>query len=76
MVFFQDGRRVRQSTGTSNRRLAQKIFDETKAQVVVGTFRPQLELKTEATFTELVDEFLAKHCRAEKRSWKRDESIG
>lgn len=76
MCFFLEGRRVRTSTGTANKRLAQKVFDEKKAQVVTGTYRPRSELKTEMTSTELVDECLAKHSRVEKRSWQRDESIG
>jgi len=76
MIFFLESRRVRQSTGTANRRLALKIYDETKAKAVTGAYRSPSELRTEMTVSELVDEFLAKHCRIEKRSWKRDETIG
>ena len=76
MCFFLEGRRVRMSTGTPNGRLAQKVYEKTKAQVVTGAFRPEAVLKTGMKFTELVDEFLVKHCRVEKRSWKRDETIG
>jgi integrase len=75
MCFFLEGRKVRMSTGTPNRRLAQKVYERTKVQVVTGTFRTGSEGRPDMRFTELVDEFLTKHCRVEKRSWKRDETI-
>jgi integrase len=72
MCFFLEGRRVRTSTGTANKRLAQKVYEETKGKVVTGNFYPNPESRADMPFCELVDEFLNKHCKVEKSSYKRD----
>jgi integrase len=76
MCFFLEGRKVRMSTGTANKRIAQKVYEKTKAQVVTGNFPPNPESRGSMSFCELVDEFINKHCRIEKASYKRDEVIG
>jgi integrase len=74
MCFFLEGRKVRKSTGTSNKRLAQHVYEKTRAQVATGTFNPRL--RANMPFFELVDEFLEKHSKVEKASYKRDKVIG
>jgi integrase len=36
MLFFLDGRRVRMSTGTANRRLAQQVYNKTRAREILN----------------------------------------
>jgi integrase len=72
MCFFLEGRKVRMSTGTANKRLAQIVYEKTKAKVVTGNFFPNPESRTDLPFCDLVDEFLNKHCKVEKSSYKRD----
>lgn len=74
MCFFLEGRKVRKSTGTTNKRVAQQVYDRTRGQVTTGTYNPRL--KASMPFFELVDEFLEKHSKIEKASYKRDVVIG
>ena len=71
MCFFLEGRKVRKSTGTSNKRGALKIYDSARLRVAQGTY----DEKTchDMTFSELADQFLQKHCLVEKSSYKRDQ---
>jgi len=74
MRFSLEGRKVRKSTGTSNRRAAQKIYDAVRFQVAQGTYDPRLE--PGMPFCDLVDDFLEKHSKVEKESYERDKFIG
>jgi integrase len=74
MCFFLEGKKVRLSTKTSNKKVAQRIYDRTKWQIAEGTYNPNR--KVEMPFSELVDEFLDKHSKVEKSSYKRDKVIG
>jgi integrase len=76
MCFFLEGRKVRMSTGTTNKRLAKQVYEKTKAKVVTGNFPLNPESRASMPFSEFVDDFLNKHCRVEKASYKRDEVIG
>lgn len=74
MCFFLGGRRIRLSTRTSNKRLAQKIYEKTKWEIATGKFN--LKSRKEMPFYELVDHFIEKHSKVEKASWKRDYYSG
>jgi len=74
MCFFLEGRRIRLSTHTSNKRLAQKIYEKTKWEIATGRFKRNT--KESMPFFELVDQFIEKHSKVEKASWKRDYVIG
>lgn len=74
MCFFLEGRKVRKSTKTTNRRIAQGIYDMTKWEIAKGSYKP--ESQKDMPFFELVDQFLEKHSKVEKASYKRDEVIG
>lgn len=73
MCFFLEGRKVRKSTKTTNKKIAQRIHDRTKWQIAESTYNPNR--KIEMPFSELVDEFLEKHSKAGKKSYKRDQVI-
>ena len=71
--FFLEGRKVRKSTGTSNKRDAQKIYDTDRFRIAQGTY--DSKLRRDMPFSELADQFLEKHSLAEKASYKRDKVI-
>jgi len=74
MRFSLEGKKVRKSTGTSSRRTAQKIYDTVRFHLAQGTYNPRLE--PGMAFCDLVNEFLEKHSKVEKESYKRDKVIG
>ena len=75
MCLFVNGKRVRMSTKTTNKKIAQKIYDKIKGQIAEGTFK--LESPTPVLgFDQMVDEFLEKHSKVEKASYERDMYIG
>jgi integrase len=74
MCFFLGGRKVRKSTKTTNRRIAQSIYEMTKWEIAKGSYKP--ESQKDMPFFELVDQFLDKHSKVEKASYKRDKVIG
>lgn len=54
--FVYQGRRYRKSTGTGDRKLAQKICDSIKGKVVEGKWFPELPSENK-TFKDLVEKF-------------------
>src|SRR5688500_8204347 len=60
MSFMFEGRQVRRSTGTGDRRLAEAILGKIKCQIVEGRFceKPKAEPRT---FFEMMDRFAAEH---------------
>ena len=71
MSFSYQGRQVRKSTGTSDRRLADAILSKVKVQIVEGNFFDRLE-EQERTFGELMDRYEREHIvkRASHRSFR------
>jgi len=74
MCFFLEGRKVRKSTKTTNKKIAQKIYDRTRWQIAEGAYDRQL--KADMPFFQLEAEFLEKHSKVEKASYKRDVISG
>ena len=74
MCFFLEGRKVRKSTGSSNKRAALKIYDTARFRIAQGTYDEKI--RRDMTFIELVEQFLEKHSLVEKASYKRDKVIG
>lgn len=70
MSFNYQGRQVRRSTGTSDKRLAEAILGKIKAEIVEGRYFEVLE-ERKRTFDELMDRFLSEHVvkRASKRAY-------
>lgn len=60
MRFTYQGRQVRRSTGTADRRLAEAILGKVRAQIIEGRFFETLEEKTR-TFDELMERYLTEH---------------
>jgi integrase len=58
MTFVHEGRQVRRSTGTSDRRLAEAILGQIKVKIVEGRYFDTLEEK-ERTFAELMERYMA-----------------
>ncbi len=74
--FVYKGKRYRQSTETGNKKLAQKIEDKVKTEVVEGKWFERLPCE-EKTFREMMHKYLAEHSAHNKspRSHKRDNSL-
>lgn len=68
MSFMYQGRQVRRSTGTADRRLAESILGKVRGQIVEGRFFETLEEQTR-TFDELMERYLTEH--AAKKSQPR-----
>ena len=68
MCFMYQGRQVRRSTGTADRRLAEKILGKVNVQIVEGRYLDIQEEQTK-TFDELIDRYLLEH--ASKKSQPR-----
>lgn len=68
MNFMYHGRQVRRSTGTADRRLAEKVLGKVGSQIVEGRFFETLE-ETTRTFEELMERYLSEH--AAKKSQPR-----
>jgi len=74
MCFFVNGRKIRMSAKTSNKKVAQRIQDRIKGQIAEGKFL--IRTRPEMPFDKLVDEFLEKHCKVEKSWYKKDLYLG
>ena len=68
MSFMYQGRQVRRSTDTADRRLAEKIFGKVHVEIVEGRYFNVQEEATR-TFDELMDRYLLEH--ASKKSQPR-----
>lgn len=60
MSFMYEGRQIRRTTGTSDKRLAEAILGKIRVQMVEGKYfdKPREDAKT---FFELMDRYLAEH---------------
>ena len=74
MCFFVNGKKVRMSANTSNKKVAQRIYDSLKGQVAEGKFK--ITTSSDMPFSRLVDEFIEKHSKVEKESYKTDILLG
>lgn len=71
MSFVHEGRQVRVSTGTSDRRKAEEVLGEVRRQVRDRRYRVTLE-EQHRTFGDLMDRFLGEHVirKASQRSMR------
>lgn len=60
MSFMYQGRQVRRSTGTADRRLAESILAKVRIQIIEGRFFETLAEKTR-TFDEFMERYLNEH---------------
>jgi integrase len=69
MSFVVDGQRYRESTGTPNKRLAESILAKQRILIAENRF---LDVRREShvIFRDFADEYLEKHAKPHKRSWK------
>lgn len=68
--YDQNRNRIQESSHSSNRRIAEKLLDLRKGDVLRGVFRPPVKI-TVAEFGERYME----HAKANKRSWLRDQQM-
>ena len=74
MCFFVNGQKVRRSTKTTNKKVAQRMYERAKVEALEGKFFKNERSKM--PFDEMVNEFLEKHSKVEKESYENDISIG
>ena len=70
MCFHLNGKKIRKSTKTSNKKVAQRILDKAKVEAAEGKFL--VNEKGNMPFGQLVDEVIEKHSKVEKASFERD----
>lgn len=63
-------RRIQESSRSTNRRDAEKLFALRKSEVLRGVYRQPVQI----TFGELRDRYMV-HAKANKRSWLRDQQL-
>jgi hypothetical protein len=68
--LFVDGKRVRKSTGKTNKREAEKVAALAMAQVERGEYRKPVHI----LLSEFGQKYMS-HATTHKRSWKRDEQM-
>jgi len=68
--YYADGKRVQESTGTANRREAEKFLSLRVSEVQRGVYVKPVRVP----LSELWERYLA-YARMHKRSWKRDEQM-
>lgn len=71
MGFSANGRQVRESTGTANKRLAEQIYCKQVVLVAEGRY---LDVKKSAKirFADFSKEYMERHSKVEKKSWMTD----
>ena len=74
MCFCVNGKKVRKSTKTTSKKLANKIYEKAKVEALEGKFLNKQ--KSKMPFDQLVKEFIEKHSKVEKASYVNDISIG
>lgn len=76
MRFSYQGKQIRKSTETDDRKLAQRIFDKLKGEVAEGTWFERLPGE-DYTFEDLMKKYMAEYSAVNKAasSHKRDESL-
>jgi len=68
--FYVDGQRVQESTGTANKREAEKFLALRSSEVQRGVYVKPIHVP----LPELWERYFA-YARTHKRSWKRDEQM-
>lgn len=71
MTFIYQGKQFRESTGTSDRRLAEAILAKIRVKIIEGRYFDTLEEK-ERTFAEMMERYLKEHVvkLASQRSYR------
>ena len=74
MCFCVHGKKVRKSTKTTHKKLAQRIYEKAKVEALDGKFL--VNERSRMPFDQLLNEFLEKHSKVEKKSYMSDISTG
>ena len=62
-TITHEGRRIQESTGTDNRRLAEKIYSKIQTELVEGRYFDKQKART-TTFREMVEKYMKKYERS------------
>lgn len=68
MSFSTMNRQYKKSTGTEDRKLAERIHDSVKGRIALGTWIPEAEAKQRFTFSELTEKYSA-WAEGRHKSW-------
>ncbi len=74
MRFIMDGKKWCESSETTNKKLAQKIYDKKKGEIVEGKHFKIVNDKM--PFDKLADEFFEKYIKIERKCFERDKYFG
>jgi integrase len=72
MSFSYQGRQIRRSTETTDKKLAQRILDKVKGEIAEGKWFEKLPGE-DRTFKEMMDKYMAEHSIPNKVSHDRDK---
>jgi len=73
MSFTYQGKQVRKSTETEDKKLAQRIYDKIRCEVTEGKWFERLP-GADKTFREMMEKYMAEHSEPKKASAERDRS--
>lgn len=73
MRFTYQGKQVRKSTETEDKKLAQRIYDKIRGEVAEGKWFERLP-GADKTFREMMEKYMAEHSEPKKASAERDRS--
>lgn len=73
MCFFMNGKKIRMSTKTTNKKVATRIYEKAKVEAAEGKFF--LNTMSKMPFDKLVSVFLEKHCKVERTNYNSECSI-
>jgi len=73
MSFSYQGRQIRRSTETTDKKLAQRILDKVKGEIAEGKWFEKLPGE-DRTFKEMMDKYMAEHSIPKKASSERDKA--
>jgi len=76
MSFSYQGRQIRRSTETTDKKLAQRILDKVKGEIAEGKWFEKLPGE-DRTFKEMMDKYMAEHSARNKalKTYLRDKSL-
>ena len=74
MCFFVNGEKIRRSTKTTKKKVALRIYEKAKVEALEGKFF--INERSKMPFDQLVNEFIEKHSKVEKESYRDDISAG
>ncbi|MFH1537320.1 MAG: site-specific integrase [bacterium] len=74
--YSHNGKQRKESTGTTNKKLAKEILDKIKGEIVRDEFSlPQTRRREEISFEMLAERYIEDYSKLHKKSWPRDLDV-